>query len=154
MKTTKEQIKINKNVKRADFELAVSAEILNNMGWRFEDCDFLRELIPNKNGNEIERLKKFEDTEIDYTIGDWDNSWCVVITIIDNFQTTYRFEKWTDFAQKMSHGQDEDTGDNDQTIKDVIKILGSDQYFDYKDYSLDKNDCHQPLFEGFDSMQS
>jgi len=130
---------INEKIQEANFEIAIGIEELESYGWDFTEDDWM------------ERYDKEELEEF-----------CAVISIRgakDNLSTYIRFEKWVDLGS-ISRGQDEDTGDNEQTIEDVVSILSDWKkegiHFpnsSIRDHSNDEYNCYLPLFNGFQTQK-
>ena len=104
------KIIINSTDDNIQFE--VSPESLLDLGWVFEDAiDYIAE---SKNISEEEAEIIFEEENIIYL---------QIIKINDTeIHTTYEINNIDDHFSNISNGESVDTGDDEETINDIIKL--------------------------------
>jgi hypothetical protein len=181
METAKEFF--NENIFEIDFTVHVSLLTLDRLGWSFEDLiDYEINSIEAKNSDiehenmvreNCENFEPIELISIDYDEVKKQLFSDLVASIqlggnVEEFSTSIEINTTKDFFNFISNGCGEGTGDNEQTIKDIVKILtekdfsienhksmyGSQRsYPSVDDYSVDVEGNYISLFKNLKTMK-
>ena len=121
-----------------EFRIQVSLDLADRTGWEFSDL--YEECRQHKEAYEdsMKRIRK---------------DWSIEVRIYgpkSSPSTLFCVGSW--YNGKIEWGPTKETGDDEQTIKDVIQWLTDGAAEAVKDFSYDKSDKYYPAFAQFNTM--
>lgn len=133
----------NPLVQTLDISITVGIETADKTGWEFSD---LYEASRRRDNSTGEVIESYEDAAARIKA-----EWSMTVNIKGDPNQPKL--SWFLTSTNNEVGDSEPTGDDQQTIKDVIQWLTSGVTEKVRDHSYDTNNCYQPAFMQFATME-
>jgi hypothetical protein len=133
----------NPAVEVLDISITVGIETADKTGWEFSDLYEQSRRRDNSTGDVVE---SYEDAAARIKA-----EWSMTVVIKGN-PTAPKMHYYLESTNNEC-GDSQPTGDDEQTIKDVIQWLTDGVTEKVRDHSYDANNCYQPAFTQFATME-
>ncbi len=134
----------NPAVETLDISVTVGIDTADKTGWEFSDLYEASRRRDNANGDVTE---SYEDAAARIK-----TEWSMTVVIKGDPKSPKL--SWYLDSTNNECGDSEETGDDEQTIKDVIQWLTDGVTEKIRDHSYDANNCYQPAFAQFATMEA
>lgn len=134
----------NPSVETLDISITVGIDTADKTGWEFSD---LYEASRRRDNSTGEVVESYEAAAARIK-AEWS------MTVVIKGDTNSPKLSWYLESTNNECGDSEATGDDEQTIKDVIQWLTDGVTEKIRDHSYDANNCYQPAFAQFATMEA